>query len=77
MTTSRSAPDCATSRRRPAVAFLEGGYDLGALRASVGAFGSALAGGTWRLERSSIGEAGCADVDAIATWQARQPRTRC
>lgn len=54
------------------VAFLEGGYDLGALRASVGAFGSALTGGIYRPEPASAGGTGCAEVDAIATWWARQ-----
>jgi acetoin utilization deacetylase AcuC-like enzyme len=45
------------------VAFLEGGYDLSALRRSVGATVAGLAGGSWRPEAATAGGPG---RDAVA-----------
>ena len=50
---------------RRVVAFLEGGYDLEALRVSVGATASALVGGELRPERATSGGPGRAVVDAV------------
>jgi len=53
------------------LAFLEGGYDLAALRACGGAFVAALAGVEWRPEGSTAGGPGRADVHAAALVQAQ------
>ena len=53
------------------VAFLEGGYDVAAVRMSVGAAGAALLGERFRPEAPSGGGPGRDDVDAIARWRAR------
>jgi acetoin utilization deacetylase AcuC-like enzyme len=44
------------------ILFLEGGYALGGLRASVAACASRLAGGSYRPEPASSGGAGMAHV---------------
>ncbi|HZQ83918.1 MAG TPA: hypothetical protein VFA83_03720, partial [Acidimicrobiales bacterium] len=54
------------------VAFLEGGYDLAALRSSVGAVAAVLAGEQFRQEGPSAGGPGRGDVDAIAGWRFSQ-----
>jgi acetoin utilization deacetylase AcuC-like enzyme len=46
------------------IAFLEGGYDLDALRLSAGATVAALAGETWRPEAPSTGGVGSTVVEA-------------
>jgi acetoin utilization deacetylase AcuC-like enzyme len=51
------------------ITFLEGGYDLAALRNSVGSVASTLVGGSYRPEASSHGRIGLADVDAIASYR--------
>jgi acetoin utilization deacetylase AcuC-like enzyme len=51
------------------LAFLEGGYDLGALRDCGGAFAAALAGERWCPEASTSGGPGAADVRAAALVQ--------
>ena len=53
------------------LAFLEGGYDLGALRSCGGAFVAALAGSDWRPEAPTTGGPGRADVRAAALVQAQ------
>jgi acetoin utilization deacetylase AcuC-like enzyme len=53
------------------LAFLEGGYDLGALRDCAGAFVAALAGQAWRPEPATSGGPGRADVQAAALVHAR------
>jgi acetoin utilization deacetylase AcuC-like enzyme len=52
------------------LAFLEGGYDLAALRDCSGAFVAAMAGGSWRPEAPTTGGPGAADVRAAALVQA-------
>jgi acetoin utilization deacetylase AcuC-like enzyme len=54
------------------VAFLEGGYDLPSLAASVGATGAALLGERYRPEPPSTGDVGLDDVVAITGWWQRQ-----
>jgi acetoin utilization deacetylase AcuC-like enzyme len=51
------------------LAFLEGGYDLAALRACGGAFVAALAGQRWHPEAPTAGGPGAADVQAAALVQ--------
>jgi acetoin utilization deacetylase AcuC-like enzyme len=51
------------------LAFLEGGYDLAALRDCGGAFVAALAGAAWRPEPPTSGGPGLADVHAAALVQ--------
>jgi acetoin utilization deacetylase AcuC-like enzyme len=50
---------------RRVIAFLEGGYDLDALRTSVAATASALVGGNLRPESATSGGPGRAVVDAV------------
>ena len=52
---------------RRVIAFLEGGYDLDALRVSVAATASALVGGNIRPEAATSGGPGRAVVDAVRT----------
>jgi len=54
------------------VAFLEGGYDLAALRLSTGAVAAALIGERFRPEGASAEGPGRADVDTIAGWRSSQ-----
>ena len=55
------------------VMFLEGGYDLAALRLSVGASAAALVGERYRPEPASAGGPGLDDVHALGAWRAAQP----
>jgi acetoin utilization deacetylase AcuC-like enzyme len=61
---ARLAECCAALVDRPSrvVAFLEGGYHLGALRASAGATAAALIGESYRPEPASSGGAGASSV---------------
>jgi acetoin utilization deacetylase AcuC-like enzyme len=54
------------------MAFLEGGYDLPSLAASVGATGAAFLGERYRPEPPSNGDVGLDDVVAISGWRQRQ-----
>ncbi|HLY84849.1 MAG TPA: hypothetical protein VKQ71_17825, partial [Acidimicrobiales bacterium] len=63
-------------RRGRVVAFLEGGYDLPALRASVGAVAATLAGGSWRPEPASSGGPGRDWVTDLSTRRLRSPQPR-
>jgi len=49
------------------ILFLEGGYDLEAVRLSTGAVSSALVGGDFRPERSQSARDRPADLDARVT----------
>lgn len=55
------------------IAFLEGGYNLAALRNSVGAVGAALIGESYLPEVASTGATGSDDVAAITLWRSHQP----
>ena len=58
------------------LAFLEGGYDLQALAASAGACVAALAGSSYRPERSTAGGPGRSTVEAVRLQRERvQPNT--
>jgi len=54
---------------RRVIAFLEGGYDLAALRASVAATASALVGGNLRPESATSGGPGRAVVGAVRRFR--------
>jgi acetoin utilization deacetylase AcuC-like enzyme len=68
--TERVAATVPAGRR---LAFLEGGYDLEALAASAGACVAALAGASYRPERSTAGGPGRSVVDAVRLHRERQP----
>lgn len=55
------------------VAFLEGGYDLAAVRMSTAATAAALVGEHYRAEPPSGGGPGWDIVNAVAHWRATQP----
>ena len=58
---------------RRVIAFLEGGYDLGALRSSVAATASALVGADLRPEMATSGGPGRAVVGAVRELRAAGP----
>jgi acetoin utilization deacetylase AcuC-like enzyme len=69
---ARATTACAPRPGR-LVTFLEGGYDLQAVRNSVGTVASALVGENYQPEAVSHGQIGVADVDAIARWRRAKP----